>query len=202
MVTSSPTNRLLTLVGERRLLRTRDLDEEGIPRVYLTRLVRAGKVRRIGRGLYELTDASVDERATLAEVCARVPRGVICLLSAVAFHGRTTQVPHAVWVAVATGAISPKLDFVNLEVVRMDPGTLTTEGVERHDYYGADIRVTSLEKTVADLVKYRSRVGLEVALEALKDYTRTAKSYDTLLQQARLNRVETVLTTYLQGMLA
>lgn len=202
MVSSSPANRLLTLLREKRLLRARDLEGEGIPRVYLTRLARAGEVRRIGRGLYELVDAEVDERATLAEVCARVPHGVICLLSALAFHGRTTQVPHAVWLAVPTGAISPRLDFVSLEVVRMDASTLTDEGTERHDYYGAEVRVTNLEKTVADLVKYRSRVGIDVALEALKDYTRTAKGYDALLQQARLNRVEKVLTAYLQGMLA
>jgi len=199
---SSPTNRLLTLLQERRLLRAKDLDGEGIPRVYLTRLVRGRQVRRIGRGLYELADAEVDERATLAEVCARVPHGIICLLSALQLHSRTTQVPHAVWLAVPTSAISPKLDFVSLEVVRMDSSTLTAEGTEHYDYYGAEIRVTSLEKTVADLFKYRSRVGPDVALEALKDYTRTAKGYDELLRQARLDRVEKVLTAYLQGMLA
>ncbi len=106
------------------------------------------------------------------------------------------------WLAVPTSAISPKLDFVSLEVVRMDSSTLTAEGTEHYDYYGAEIRVTSLEKTVADLFKYRSRVGPDVALEALKDYTRTAKGYDELLRQARLDRVEKVLTAYLQGMLA
>lgn len=191
---------LIALLRQKRLVRTRDVEEAGIPRTYLTRLVRQGTIRRVARGLYELVDAPTDENATLAEVCKRIPRATICLLSAARFHELTTATPPAVWITLPTHTPHPKIDFVRLEIVYTDPSLLGPSDVEYQDHYGATIRVTSESRTVADMFRFRNRVGLELALETLRAYASHAQGFGDLLHQARLLRVDGILAPYLQAL--
>ena len=193
---------LLRLFDERRFVRARDLAEFGIPRAYLSRLVEQGRIRRVARGLYERMDAPSDERATLAEVCARVPRAVVCLVSAAQLHELTVGTPYAVWVALPPGTPRPRLDFVVLEIAYVEPALLTGSAVRVEDYFGADIRVTSPARTVVDMFRFRGRVGLEVALEVLQAYVRRTNTLDALLDEARRVKVDKVMAPYLEAFLA
>ena len=200
MAAANHTHELIALLRKKRLVRTRDVEEAGIPRAYLTRLVKQGKIRRVARGLYELTDAPTDENATLAEVCKRVPRATICLLSAAQFHELTTATPPAVWITLPTHTPHPKIDFVRLEIVYTDPSLLGPTAIESHDHYGATIRITSASRTVADMFRFRNRVGLELALETLRTYATREGNLRDLLYQAKLLRVDSVLAPYLQAL--
>lgn len=200
MAAANHTHNLIDLLRKKRLVRTRDVEEAGIPRAYLTRLVRQGKIRRVARGLYELADAPTDKNATLAEVCKRIPRATICLLSAAQFHELTTASPPAVWITLPTHTPRPKIDFVRLEVVYTDPSLLSSSEVEQHDHYGATIRLTTASRTVADMFRFRNRVGLELALEALRTYTRRLPGLGDLLYQAKLLRVDGVIAPYVQAL--
>ncbi len=202
MAGSDHAQHLLDLLRERRLLRARDVKNAGIPRVYLTRLVRQGLIRRVARGLYELPNAPSDEQASLAEVCTRIPRASICLLSAAQFHGLTTATPPAVWITLPSHTPHPTVDFIRLEIVYADPSLLDTTAIEHHDHYGATIRVTSASRTVADMFRYRSRVGLELALEVLRTYAQRTRSFSDLLHHAKLLRVQNVIAPYLQALRA
>lgn len=193
--------RTLEEVGRRGVLRPRDLDSLGIPRVTLTRLAQQGLVERASRGLYRLPDAEASEHRALAEVCKRVPHGVVCLLSALQFHGLTTQTPFEVWLAIDVKARKPHLDHPVLRVVRFS-GEALRFGVEERDVEGVRVHVTSPAKTVTDCFKFRNKIGLDVALEALKDYRRQRSSLDSLWKAARVCRVETVMRPYLEALLA
>jgi predicted transcriptional regulator of viral defense system len=160
--------RLINLVRSSGLVRPRDLAPLGIPRVSLTRAVRHGQLERVGRGLYGLPGREVSAHGSLAEVARRVPKGVVCLLSALRFHDLTTQAPFQVWLAIENKAIAPKLDYPPLRIVRFS-GAAFTEGVEEHVVDGVTVRMTGVAKTVADCFKYRNKIGLDVALEALRE---------------------------------
>ncbi len=200
MAAANHTHDLLALLRRERLVRTRDVEEAGIPRAYLTRLVRQGKIRRVARGLYELADAPTDENATLAEVCKRIPRATICLLSAAQFHELTTATPPAVWITLPSHTPHPKIDIVRLEIVYTDPSLLGSSAIEYHDHYGTPIRITTASRTVADMFRFRSRVGLELALETLRTYVTREGTLSDLLYQAKLLRVDGVLAPYLQAL--
>ena len=184
-----------------RYVRSRDVEAVGVPRAYLTRLVRSGVLRQVARGLYELSDAPFDERASLAEVCAILPRATVCLLSAAQLHGITSASPQAVWVTLTPGTPPPKVTTVAIEFVYMKDELLSGV-VEKQDYFGAEIRVTDLEKTVVDMFRYRSRVGLELALEALRAYVDRSSHYGELMRVAGVNGVSTVIRPYLTALLA
>src|SRR3984893_2324611 len=162
-------DKLLSLVRRWRMVRPRDLDGLGIPRIYLTRLHRSGLLERPSRGVYVLADGDPTEHHTLAEACKRVPHGVVCLLSALRFHDLTTPAPFEVWLAVDRKAWLPKVDSPPLRIVRFSGKALTT-GAQKHCIEGVPVRVYSPAKTVADCFKYRNKVGAEIAVEALKDY--------------------------------
>ena len=146
------------------VLRARDLEPYGIPRTYLNRLCAAGKLKRIARGLYVLPDSDITEHHSLVEVCKRVPKGVVCLLSALRFHELTTQSPFEVWLAIGEKAWRPRIEYPLLRVVRFSPTTLTA-GVVEHQIEGVPVRVFAPAKTVADCFKYRNKIGLDVAIE-------------------------------------
>lgn len=194
-------------LGMRGPLRPRDLDGTGIPRTYLKRLCDRGVLERVGHGLYHLTAFSVSEHHTLAQVCKRVPQGVVCLLSALQLHGLTTEAPAAVWLLIETHARKPRTTTVRLEVVRAS-GSALDYGVEVRDIEGVPVRVTSPAKTVADCFRYRRHVGLEVALSALRDYLRGGQSavaggrppIDALVEAARADRSWTVVRPYLEAL--
>ena len=193
-------DKLLELVRAQGLLRPHDLAPLGIPRVALTRAVRRGQLERIGRGLYGLVARPVSAHCTLAEVARRVPRGVVCLLSALRFHELTTQAPFEVWLAIDNKAAAPKLAYPPLRLVRFS-GAALTEGVEEHDVDGVTVRVTSVAKTVADCFKFRNKIGLDVALEALREaWAARRMSSDDIWHYAKIDRVANVMLPYLESL--
>jgi predicted transcriptional regulator of viral defense system len=155
-------------------VRARDLDAAKIPRAYLKRLAERSLLEHVGRGLYRLPDAPVGELHTLAEVAKRVPHATICLLSALQVHGLTTEAPHAVWIMIDSRARTPKLDTPALEVVRAH-GPAREHGVERRQVEGVTVAITTPAKTVADCFRFRRHVGLDVALDALREYLQRAR---------------------------
>lgn len=192
---------VLRLVKKRGILRAIDLRERAIPRVYLRRLCDAGKLVRTARGIYQLPDAPVTENHSLAEVARAVPDGVICLLSALQLHGLTAALPHEVWVAIDTRAWKPKLEYPKLHIVRANRKALEF-GVEIRTIEGLKVRVTNPAKTVADCFRYRSHLGLDVALEALRDYVRQFRGKtEPLMEAAKVMRVANVMRPYLEAIL-
>ncbi len=200
MIKRSKTEEVIEIARTSGILRPRDLDRSGIPRVYLRRLVRKGLLVRDGSGLYTLPDAKVTENRTLAEVCKRVPNGIVCLLSALRFHGLTTQAPSQVWIALDPKAWKPKADGLPLRVVRMS-GKAPVEGVKEHRIERVMFRVYNPAKTVADCFKFRNKIGLDVALEALRDYQHKVRAgMDDLWRYAKICRVARVMRPYLEAL--
>ena len=192
--------RLIDLARSQGLIRPCDLPPLGIPRVSLTRAVRRGHLERVGRGLYGLPGREVSAHGSLAEVARRVPKGVICLLSALRFHGLTTQAPFEVWLAIENKSLAPKLDFPPLRIVRFS-GAALTEGVEEQVVDGVTIRITGVAKTVADCFKYRNKIGLDVALEALREaWHEKRMTSDDLWRYAKICRVANVMRPYLDSL--
>lgn len=201
MATKSKTkgDLVLRLLRRKGIVRASDLERYGIPRVYLTRLCQKGLVERVGRGLYRLARAETSEHITLAEAAKLIPNGVVCLLSALSFHGLTTQIPHEVWMAIDVKARRPKVAGVPLRIVRFSGKALTT-GVEIHRIDGVPVKITCPAKTVADCFKYRNKIGLDVALEALRECRRQRKcSLEDLWHYAKICRVANVMKPYLEA---
>lgn len=169
-------------------------------RVALARLARAGKVERVARGLYVRPNPKPTKHHTLVEAAVRVPHGIVCLLSALSFHGLTTQSPHEVWMAIDVKARKPRTDWPPLRIVRFS-GVALEHGVEHHRIERVDVRITSRAKTVADCFKYRNKLGLDVALEALRSYLRSrGRSVDALMEAAAVCRVKHVILPYLEAL--
>lgn len=179
------------------VLRSRDFVSLGVPRAACAELLSEGVLYRSGRGLYGLTSREVSEHRSLAEVSARVPNGVICLLSALAFHEITTQNPPSVWLAVDRKARYPRVDYPPIEVVRFSgPGLV--EGVEPHAIEGVSVKITNVARTVVDCFKYRNKLGLDIALEALTDaWALKRLNLDEVSHFASLARMENVMKPYL-----
>ena len=193
------TERLLQLAQQKGLLRPSDLAALGIPRVYLTRLTAGGKLVKAGRGLYRLAETSLSESESLAIVAARAPQAVFCLLTALQFHGLTTQLPRQVWIALPQGSHAPKMDYPPVKLIQYT-GDAFTQAIETHRIDQVDIRVYSVAKTVADCFKHRNKIGLDVALEALKDARSQKKaSADDLWRYAKICRVANVMRPYLEA---
>lgn len=175
MGTPSHAERVLRLASKRGLVRARDLANDHIPRATLSRLVESGRLTQVARGLYALPGHSRSEQQQLAEIALRSPRGVFCLLTALRFHQLTTQSPHEVWLAIPNKAHPPRLDYPPLRIARFS-GPALTEGIETHAVDGVTVRVYSVAKTVADCFKYRNKIGLDVALEALRECQREKRA--------------------------
>jgi predicted transcriptional regulator of viral defense system len=194
--------KVLELAREAGVLRPRDLDPLRIPRTYLSRLHKAGLLERIGRGLYVLPSADATEHRTLAESAKRIPNGVVCLLSALRFHELTTQAPFEVWIAIAEKAWRPRIDYPRLRVVRFSKSALA-EGVDIHKLEGVPVRVFNPAKTVADCFKYRNKIGLDVAIEALRECWKARRcTMDDLWRYAEVCRVQNVMRPYLESLAA
>ena len=192
--------RIISLTKKAGIIRSRDLDEYGIPREYLRRLCDRGVLERQARGIYTLRGAEITEHHSLVQACKRAPKGVICLLSALRFHGLTTQSPFEIWMAIDRKARLPKVEGVPLHVVRFS-GRALTEGIERHRIEGVDVSVYCPAKTVADCFKYRNKIGLDVALEALRECRRERRcTMDDLWRFAKVCRVANVMRPYLEAM--
>jgi predicted transcriptional regulator of viral defense system len=195
-----PLQNILWYVGQHGIVRPRDIEAIGLPLEYLVRLYRQGKLNRSGRGMYTLPDANVTERHSYAEVAKRVPEAAICLLSALVFHGITTQSPASVWIALRKGARTPVLSSPSLRIVRLS-GPSLTEGIENHHVEGVPVRVYSAAKTVADCFKFRNKIGLDVAIEALKDSLRQKKAnVNEIHRYAKICRVSNVIRPYMEAL--
>lgn len=194
----SKTELVARMVRRSGVFRSRDLDG-GVPRQYLRQAKERGLVRRVGRGLYVAADSPATEHHTLAEAAKRLPHGVICLLSALRYHQLTTQAPHEVWMAISRKARRPNVDHPPLRIVRFS-GAALEYGVQEKKVEGVSIRVYSPAKTVADCFKYRNKIGVEVALEALRDcYRRRKATMDELWNAAKVCRVAKVMAPYLES---
>ena len=193
---------VLALAKSASLLRARDVAALSLPTMILSRLVKDGRLKRIGRGVYARTDRPLSEHISLAEIALRVPSGVICLLSALRIHGLRTQAPLQVWLAIPQNSPTPRLERPLLRPVRMS-GHALTEGVQSMCIDGVDVPVFNAAKTIADCFKYRNKIGMDVALEALRDGWEQRKvSMDELSHYADIDRVSNVMRPYLESVAA
>ncbi len=194
----SQSGRILELARDRRVLRAADVRALGWQPQLLLRLLQAGKLQRVARGIYSLPDVEITEYQVAQEVCQRVPKAVLCLVSALQFHEIGTQIPHEVWIALPEGSQTPALDYPRLRIARLR-GAAYSDGIETVITHGAPIRVYSVAKTVTDCFKFRNKIGLDVALEALKDAWHQRRiTMAEVNHFARINRVERVMQPYLE----
>lgn len=190
--------RALRIVRKGGLTRPRDLSAAGVPPWVLYELVKDGSVKQVGRGLYALPDYSPTEKHSYAEAMKRVPNGIICLLSALRFHELTVQNPHEVWIAISRTGWRPKSEGVELRIIRFS-GEALSAGVEEHQVEGVPVRVTNVARTVADCFKYRNKIGIDVALEALHEGWRKKRfTMDEFWRYAKLGRVAKIVMPYLE----
>src|SRR5665213_4634696 len=192
--------RLRRFADQQPVIRSADLERLAVPRNYLGRLVREGKLERVGRGLYSSAEHPPSENRTLLEVCRKVPQAVICLWSALRFHELTTENPFEVWIALKPGAWSPRIEYPPIRVVRVS-GEALAFGVVEHLVEGFEIKVYSPAKTVADCFKFRSKIGTDLAIQALRECFREKKAtMDELWEAAKICRVSNVMRPYMQSL--
>lgn len=189
---------ILKFLKKKGIIRPRDLKEINGTREHLRRLLSKGLIERPERGLYMLPQKDLGENQNLIEACVRIPRGVICLLTALRFHEITTQAPFEIWMAIPNKATTPRVKNLNLNIVRFS-GKAMEEGVETHQIIGVTIRVYSPAKTVADCFKYRNKLGIDVAIESLRECWRAKKcSMDDLWKYAKICRVSKIIRPYIE----
>ena len=198
----SQSDRAIELLQSRPLLRLKDLAAAGIAGETVARLVRNGRIVRATRGLYQLAEFDADARHTLAEAAVLVPRGVVCLISALQFHELTLQTPSAVWMAIDRTAWKPTIEYPLIRFVRFG-GRLLTEGIERHRIEAVDVPVFNPVKTVIDCFRYRNKIGLDVALEGLREGLRGRRFTPAQLwTSAREAQAWTAMRPYVEAMAA
>ena len=191
--------RVLDLARQKGMLRPGDLRDVGAARVVLTRLTASGQLEKVGRGLYRLPGINASEYETLSAVATRVPQAVFCLLTALQFHGLTTELPRQVWIAMPRGSHVPKIDYPPVKMVQFT-GEAYAEGVEVFERDQVGLRVYSVAKTVADCFKHRNKIGLDVALVALRDARAQKKaSAGELWRFAKICRVANAMRPYLEA---
>lgn len=194
--------RALDLLRDRGMLRLKDFVAAGIGPETLARLVREQAVVRPARGLYQLPDADVDAAHSFAEAAVLVPKGVVCLISALQYHGLTLQMPSVVWMAIDRAAWRPKIDHPPVRFVRFS-GSALTEGVERHRIENIDVPITDPARTIVDCFRYRTKIGLDVAMEGLREGLRRRRcTPDELWRYASKARVWSVMRPYVEAMVS
>lgn len=192
---------VMTLASERANFRARDAAELGTSRVALTRLVRQGELSRVARGVYAKADRENTQFDSLLEVAAQSQQGVLCLITALRFHNLTTQSPFEVWLALPNKARPPKIEYPPVRIVWYS-GLALTEGIEKHLIAGQYIKVYSVAKTIADCFKYRNKIGIDVALEALHDAWKQKRvTMRDLYHFGKICRVQNVMRPYLESLL-
>lgn len=198
-MTDTKRAQILAMLKKIRVLRPRDVEAAGISRTYLNKLYAEGILDRPSRGLYVLMDDEPGEQRSLVEACRKVPRGAVCLLSALQFHELTTQAPFEIWMAIDRKAQLPRVSYPPLRIVRFSGNALIT-GIEEHSVEGVPVRVYSPAKTVADCFKYRNKIGIEVAIEALRDCLKQRKATsDEIWNAAKVCRMTNVMRPYLES---
>lgn len=198
MRNSTQTQRVLDLLARKGILRPIDLDAIGIPRVVLTRMSAAGQLERIGRGLYRLPNSG-SEHESLGAIATKVPQAVFCLLTALQFHELTTQLPRQIWIAMPQGSHTPKIAYPPVKMVQF-VGDAYATGIQEFERDQVRLRVYCVAKTIADCFKHRNRIGMDIALEALKDARAKKKATaDDLWRYAKICRVANVMRPYLEA---
>jgi len=193
---------LPSLFKENALLRSKELESAGISRTQIGKLVENGKLVRVTRGVYATPETQLNERLSLAVVAKVVPAARICLLSALRFHDLTTQNPHEAWIAIGVKDRKPKIEYPPLRVNRFS-GPAYDLGVEKHAIEGVPIEVYSVAKTVVDLFRYRQKIGIDVAIEALREGWRERRfSISELTRLAQACRMDRIMTPYLESLIA
>lgn len=196
---TSTERHIQTLLRRAGTARSRELVAAGITRSQLSRMVAASQVVRVARGLYAMPGYQSGEHGALAVVAKRAPGVVFCLLTALRIHDLTTQAPYEVWIAIGNKSHPPRLKYPPLRTVHFSDAALTS-GVETRQIDGVKVQVTSVAKTVADCFKFRNKIGLDVALEALREARRAKKATaDDLWRYAKINRVTNVMRPYLEA---
>lgn len=182
-------------------LRMSEAIQYGISRYTLYKMRDNGILEQVSRGIYRLVDLPPISNPDLVTVSLRFPNAVICLISALSYHGITTQIPHAVSVAVPRGSRMPSLDSPPIQAYKFSEEAFQA-GIETHMIDSVAVRIYNSEKTLADCFKYRNKLGMDVVLEALKLYKSQKKySLDKLIKYARICRVEKVMKPYLEATL-
>jgi len=198
MAAMTKTEHTLNLVKRMGLVRPKDLSRHRIPVIYLRRLVQRGQLVQPARGVYAVAGHEPTLHHSLAAVSKRIPRGVVCLISALAYHEIGTQLPSVVWLAINQRSRPLVTKGLPVRIVRFS-GRALTEGVQEHKIEGATVWVTNPAKTIADCFKFRNKVGLDVALEALRDAWRKRKvTMADLDRFAKIDRVTNVMRPYLE----
>ena len=188
------------LLGSTPLMSSREFSSQGIDTKTLTRMVDEGEIQRIARGLYTATDYIPGTHHSLIESCKLIDTSVVCLLSALSFHEIGTQNPSEVWIAVPRGTRIPRVSEYPIQI-SLFSGEAYSSGIEEHTIDGVVIRMYSIAKTIADCFKYRNRLGMDIAIEALKDVIRNKRtSFDEILHFARICRVEKVMIPYMESL--
>lgn len=194
------TQRVLALARQQGMLRPSDLAGVGAARIVLTRLTASGQLEKVGRGLYRLPDTQTSEHESLITVAIKVPQAVFCLLTALQFHELTTQLPRQIWIAMPRGSHAPKIDYPPVKMVQFT-GAAYAEGVELFERDQVMLKVYGVAKTIADCFKHRNKIGIDVALEALKDARAQKKvSANDLWRFAKICRVANVMRPYLEAL--
>ena len=195
-----PSVRVRQIARKKRLFRLSEAVAAGVHPEYVRRLTRQGELTRVGRGLYALATAEATEHHTLAEASKCVPKAIFCLLTALRFHGLGTQNPREVWLAIDRRAGTPRVDFTPVRMIRIS-GAALASGIEEHNVDGVRVRVTSPARTVVDCFKFRNKIGVDVAVESLRDYRRLRKgTVDELWRQADRLRMARVIRPYWDAM--
>jgi len=191
-----------TVLKARGIARLAELRAEGVTAATMSCMERNGEVLRLARGLYQLPDVPLDVHHSLAEAAKRLPKGVVCLVSALAFHDLTDQLPRHVWMAIGQKDWAPKADGVSIRLVRFTD-RLLADGVEFHTIEGVSVKVFGIAKTIADCFRYRNKIGLSVAIEGLQEALRQRKATpDEIAKQAERGAVATVIRPYLEALTA
>lgn len=193
------TDQILEMAKEKGIVSAKDVTKAGISRSYLPRLCKEGLLVRSMPGLYMLPDAPLTEHINLIQIAKKIPEAVVCLISALSFYEITTQLPSEIWIAIPRNSSRPQIKYppLNLTFLSKVPYSF---GIEEHNINGVTVKVYSLAKTVADCFKFRSKVGLDVAIEAMKEALSARKvTVDELVQAARINRVFQVMRPYLEA---
>jgi len=193
------TDQILKFTKEKGIVRPKDVEELGIKRHILYSLYKKGLLIKIARGMYILPNAPITEYQNLIKVAKKIPSAVVCLISALSFHEITTQIPNELWVAVPRDTWRPKIDYPPLHYTVMNKKTYSF-GIQEVDINGVLVKVYTPAKTVADCFKFRNKVGLDVAIEALREVLKTRKAtMNELVEAAKINRVLKIMRPYLEA---
>lgn len=191
--------KVLKIVKKRGVVRASELTKEGIPRVAISRLVSESKLERLAHGLYCLSGTELSEKEGLVIIGRRVPRAVFCLLTALQLHELTTQLPRKVWIAMPRGSHTPQIKYPPIKMMQYSDDAYA-EGVEIMKSDKVNLKVYNLAKTIADCFKYRNKIGIDVAIEALKEaYSKNKVTMDDLWHYAKICRVASVMRPYLEA---